>query len=206
MRGGPRPRRVRPVEAHLRVYPDGPHADDARRALSRAEPQLARLRDQAAWHRVQDRSSRAPGATGRRSQRSRSRAVSSAATSAISRAVNARGSRVGGRGRKSACERAYAPRRGRTRRTSASVPAGLTAPRRRSRTSMIASKAASKVGAENEAPRGRSRGRRRPRRGGQLLGLQSRRAPRDLRDPRRRRRERMPRRHHRVLSRRTDGL
>lgn len=42
-----------PVEAHLRIYPDGPHADDARRALSRAEPQLARLRDQAAWHRVQ---------------------------------------------------------------------------------------------------------------------------------------------------------
>lgn len=42
-----------PVQRHLRDYPDGPHAEDARRTLARAEPQLAKLRDQLAWHRVQ---------------------------------------------------------------------------------------------------------------------------------------------------------
>lgn len=41
------------VESYLREYPEGTHADDARRALERAAPTLLKLRDQFAWHRIQ---------------------------------------------------------------------------------------------------------------------------------------------------------
>lgn len=41
------------VQEHLREYPDGPHADDARRTLAQAEPRLLKLKEQLAWQRLQ---------------------------------------------------------------------------------------------------------------------------------------------------------
>lgn len=41
------------VERYVHDYPDGPRAEDARGAIARAAPPLAKLREQLGWHRVQ---------------------------------------------------------------------------------------------------------------------------------------------------------